>query len=130
MRPRRSSIRKHLDALAQLFRNHALPVGTQIQKANAIIRGFCNHYRSDHSSNVFRWLTNWTLRSFCKWVSRRSGKMTREATNLTAALIGSSPKRQVIKLFTPGISPSEAAAELDASRSHISQFRDELQAVW
>ena len=76
VRPRRSSIRKHLDALAQLFRNHALPVGTQIQKANAIIRGFCNHYRCDHSSSVFRWLTNWTLRTFCKWVSRRSGKMT------------------------------------------------------
>ena len=49
---------------------------TQIQKANAIIRGFCNHYRTDHSSAVFRWLTNWTLRSFCKWVGRRSGKMT------------------------------------------------------
>jgi hypothetical protein len=41
-----------------------------------IIRGFCNHYRTDHSSKVFSWLTNWTLRSFCKWVSRRSGKMT------------------------------------------------------
>ena len=76
VRPRRSSIRKHLDTLSTLFRNHALPVGQQIQKANAIIRGFCNHYRTDHSSAVFRWLTNWTLRSFCKWVSRRSGKMT------------------------------------------------------
>lgn len=76
VRPRRSSIRKHLDTLSALFRNHALPVGQQIQKANAIIRGFCNHYRTDHSSTVFRWLNNWTLRSFCKWVSRRSGKMT------------------------------------------------------
>ena len=27
MRPRRSSIRKHLDTLSTLFRNHALPVG-------------------------------------------------------------------------------------------------------
>ncbi len=76
VRPRRSSIRKHLDALSVLFRNRALPVGQHIQKANAIIRGFCNHYRTDHSSKVFRWLTTWTLRSFCKWVSRRSGKMT------------------------------------------------------
>ena len=76
MRPRRSSIRAHLDALSQLFRNHALPVGVQIQKANAIIRGFCNHYRTDHSSKVFSWLTNWTLRTFCKWVGRRSQKMT------------------------------------------------------
>ncbi len=76
VRPRRSSIRKHLDALSKLFRNHALPVGVQIQKANAIIRGFCNHYRTDHSWAVFGWLTNWTLRSFCKWVGRRSGKMT------------------------------------------------------
>ena len=76
MRPRRSSIRKHLDALLKLFRNHALPVGVQIQKANAIIRGFCNHYRTDHSSSVFHWLTHWTLRTFCKWVGRRSGKMT------------------------------------------------------
>ena len=76
MRPRRSSIRKHLDALSSLFRNHALPVGLQIQKANAIIRAFCNHYRTDHSSAVFGWLNNWTLRSFCKWVARRSGRMT------------------------------------------------------
>ena len=76
IRPRRSSIRKHLETLSTLFRNHAIPVGTQIQKANAIIRGFCNHYRTDHSSAVFGWLTNWTLRSFCKWVGRRSGKMT------------------------------------------------------
>lgn len=76
IRPRRSSIRKHLDALSHLFRNHALPIGVQIQKANAIIRGFCNHYRTDHSSAVFGRLTNWTLRSFCKWVGRRSGKMT------------------------------------------------------
>lgn len=76
VRPRRSAIRKHLDALLTLFRNHALPVGQQIQKANAIIRGFCNHYRTDHSSVVFRWLNHWTLRSFCKWVARRSGKMT------------------------------------------------------
>jgi RNA-directed DNA polymerase len=76
IRPRRSSIRKHLDTLSKLFRNHAIPVGNQIQKANAIIRGFCNHYRTDHSSAVFRWLTNWTMRSFCKWVGRRSGKMT------------------------------------------------------
>lgn len=76
MRPRRSSIRKHIKALSTLFRNRALPVGQQIQKANAIIRGFCNHYRTDHSSAVFNWLSNWTTRSFCKWVSRRSGKMT------------------------------------------------------
>src|SRR4051794_3348528 len=76
VRPRRSSIRAHLDALSQLFRNRALPVGIQIQKANAIIRGFCNHYRADHSSKVFRWLTNWTLRTFCKWVGRRNQKMT------------------------------------------------------
>jgi retron-type reverse transcriptase len=76
VRPRRSSIRKHLDALSKVFRNCALPVGWQIQKANAIIRGFCNHYRTDHSSAVFRWLTHWSLRNFCKWVSRRGGKMT------------------------------------------------------
>ncbi len=76
MRPRRSSIRKHLEALSKLFRNHALPVGQQIQKANAIIRGFCNHYRTDHSSAVFRRLNHWTMWSFCKWVGRRSGKMT------------------------------------------------------
>jgi RNA-directed DNA polymerase len=76
VRPRRSSIRAHLDALSQLFRNRALPVGTQIQKANTVIRGFCNHYRTDHSSRVFQRLTYWTLRTFCKWVGRRSGKMT------------------------------------------------------
>jgi RNA-directed DNA polymerase len=76
VRPRRSSIRKHIDTLSRLFRNHALPVGVQIQKANAIIRGFCNHYRTDHSFKVFRWLTNWTLRTFCKWVGRRSNTMT------------------------------------------------------
>ena len=76
VRPRRQSIRKHLDTLTRLFRNHALPVGLQIQKANAIIRGFCNHFRTDHSSKVFNWLTNWTWRTFCKWVGRRSGKMT------------------------------------------------------
>jgi RNA-directed DNA polymerase len=76
VRPRRRSIRKHLDALLRLFRNRALPVGQQIQKANAIIRGFCNHYRTDHSGKVFSWLSHWTLRSFCKWVSRRGGKMT------------------------------------------------------
>jgi RNA-directed DNA polymerase len=76
VRPRRQSIRKHLDTLLNLFRNHAIPVGSQIQKANAVIRGFCNHYRTDHSSKVFCWLTNWTLRTFCKWVGRRSGKMT------------------------------------------------------
>ena len=76
VRPRRQSIRKHLDTLSRLFRNHVLPVGTQIQKANAIIRGFCEHFRADHSSKVFSWLTNWTLRTFCKWVGRRSNKMT------------------------------------------------------
>lgn len=76
VRPRRSSTRKHLDALSKLFRNRALPVGVQIQKANAIIRGFCNHYRADHSSKVFQKLTLWTLRTFCKWVSRRNQKMT------------------------------------------------------
>jgi RNA-directed DNA polymerase len=76
MRPRRSSTRAHLDALSQLFRNRALPVAVQIQKANAIIRGFCNHYRTDHSSQVFQRLTHWTLWTFCKWVSRRNQKMT------------------------------------------------------
>lgn len=76
VRPRRPSIRKHLDTLSRLFRNHALPVGIQIQKANAIIRGFCNHYRTDHSSKVFSWLTNWNWRTFCKWVGRRSSTMT------------------------------------------------------
>jgi RNA-directed DNA polymerase len=76
VRPRRSSIRKHLDVLSRLFRNRALPVAVQIQKANAIIRGFCNHYRTDHSSTVFKRLTYWTLRTFCKWVSRRNQKMT------------------------------------------------------
>lgn len=76
VRPRRSAIRRHLDALSKLFRNHAYPVGVLIQKANTIIRGFCNHYRTDHSSKAFLWLTNWTMRSFCKWVGRRSGKMT------------------------------------------------------
>ena len=76
VRPRRSSIRKHLDALSKLFRNRAIPVGRQIQKANTIIRGFCNHYRTDHSSAVFSWLTNWALRTCCKWVGRRSSKMT------------------------------------------------------
>jgi retron-type reverse transcriptase len=76
VRPRRSSVRAHLDALSQLFRNRALPVGVQIQKANAIIRGFCNHYRTDHSYRVFQRLTYWTLRAFCKWVARRNGKMT------------------------------------------------------
>jgi retron-type reverse transcriptase len=76
VRPRRQSIRKHLETLSRLFRNRALPVSHQIQKANAIIRGFCNHFRTDHSSKVFCWLTNWTLRSFCKWVSKRNGKMT------------------------------------------------------
>jgi len=76
VRPRRQSIRNHMDALLCVFRNHALPIGTQIQKANAIIRGFCNHYRSDHSSRVFHKLAHWTLWTFCKWVSRRGGKMT------------------------------------------------------
>lgn len=76
VRPRRQSIRKHLDVLLRLFRNSALPVGIQIQKANAIIRGFCDHFRTDHSFMVFRWLTNWTLRTFCKWAGRRNGKMT------------------------------------------------------
>jgi len=75
-RPRRQTIRRHLDVLSQLFRNRALPVGEQIQKANAIVRGFCNHFRTDHSSKVFLWLTHWTLRTFCKWVGRRNGKMT------------------------------------------------------
>jgi len=76
VRPRRSSVRAHLDALSQLFRDRALPVGVQIQKANTIIRGFCNHYRADHSYRVFQRLTYWTLRTFCKWVARRNGKMT------------------------------------------------------
>jgi RNA-directed DNA polymerase len=76
VRPRRSSIRKHLETLSQLFRNRALPVAVQIQKANAIIRGFCNHYRTDHSSKDFQRLTHWTLWTFCKWVSRRNQKMT------------------------------------------------------
>lgn len=76
VRPRRQSIRKHLDTLSRLFRNHALPVGVQIQKANAIIRGFCNHYRTDHSSKVFSRLSYWSMRMFCKWVGRRNNKMT------------------------------------------------------
>jgi retron-type reverse transcriptase len=76
VRPRRTSIRAHLDALSQLFRNRALPVGVQIQKANALIRGFCEHYRADHSYRVFQRLTYWTLRAFCKWVSRRNGRMS------------------------------------------------------
>jgi RNA-directed DNA polymerase len=76
VRPRRRSVRHHLDALTQLFRNRSLPVGTLIQKANTVIRGFCRHYQSDHSSKVFGWLTNWTLRTFCKWASRRNGTMT------------------------------------------------------
>jgi RNA-directed DNA polymerase len=76
VRPRRASIRKHLEVLSRLFRNRSLPVAVQIQKANAIIRGFCNHYRTDHSSEVFKRLTYWTLRTFCKWVSRRNQKMT------------------------------------------------------
>jgi retron-type reverse transcriptase len=76
VRPRRSSIRAHLNALSQLFRNRALPVGIQIQMANTIIRGFCNHYRTDHSSRVFQRLTFWTLRTFCKWAARRNNKMT------------------------------------------------------
>jgi len=36
VRPRRSSIRKHLDALSKILRNQALPVGMQILRANAI----------------------------------------------------------------------------------------------
>jgi RNA-directed DNA polymerase len=76
VRPRRQSVRHHLDALAELFRNRALPVGVQIQKANAIIRGFCEHYRHDHSQRVFGRLTRWTLWTFCKWVGRRNGKVT------------------------------------------------------
>src|SRR5262245_46261907 len=66
VRPRRSSIRAHLDTLSQLFRNRALPVGVKSQKANAISRGCCNHYLADHSYRVFQRLTYWTLRSFCK----------------------------------------------------------------
>jgi len=65
-----------MDVLSRLFRNHAVPVGHQIQKANAVIRGFCNHFRTDHCSKVFSKLTHWTLWTFCKWVGRRSGKMT------------------------------------------------------
>ncbi len=76
VRPRRRSMRNHMDALLGVFRNRALPVAVQIQNANAIIRGFCNHFRTDHSSQAFRWLTNWTLWTICKWVSRRGGKMT------------------------------------------------------
>jgi RNA-directed DNA polymerase len=76
VRPRRSSVRAHLDALSQLFRNRALPVGVQIQKANAIIRGFCQHFRTDHSYRVFQRLTYWTLKACCKWVARRNGQMT------------------------------------------------------
>jgi retron-type reverse transcriptase len=76
VRPRRRSVRHHLDVLTQLFRNRSLPVGSLIQKANTVIRGFCRHYQADHSSKVFRWLTNWTLRSFCKWTSRRNDTMT------------------------------------------------------
>jgi 5-methylcytosine-specific restriction endonuclease McrA len=76
VRPRRSSVRAHLDALSRLFRDRAVPVGAQIQKANTIIRGFCNHYRADHSYRVFQRLTYWALRTCCKWVARRNGTMT------------------------------------------------------
>lgn len=47
------SIRKQLEALLKGLSNHALPVGQQILTTNAIIRGFCNHYRTGHSSVVF-----------------------------------------------------------------------------
>src|SRR4051794_27724191 len=65
VRPRRRSVRAHRDALLALFRNRAIPVGHQIQRANAIIRGFCNHFRTDHSGRTFKRLTYWALRSFC-----------------------------------------------------------------
>ena len=76
VRPRGRSIRGHRDALLALFRNRAIPVSQQIQRANAIIRGFCNHFRTDHSSRTFQRLTYWTLRSFCKWMARRGGRLS------------------------------------------------------
>jgi hypothetical protein len=119
VRPRRASIRKHLDALSALFRNHALPVGQQIQKANAIIRGFCNHYRTDHSSNVFRWLTNWTLRSFCKWVSRRSGKMTAAKAYRRLTLVNGQ-KFTMPTAYTPA---GKLVSLLSHSRFHRLRFQ-------
>ena len=47
-------------------------IGIQIQKANAIIRGFCNHYRTDHSSRTFQRLTYWTLRARARLPARTS----------------------------------------------------------
>lgn len=76
VRPRRRSIRQHLDTLLALFRNRAIPVGHQIRRANTIIRGFCNHFRTDHSGRTFKRLTYWALRSFCKWMARRGGRVT------------------------------------------------------
>lgn len=76
VRPRPRSVRAHRDALLALFRNHAIPVGHQIRRANAIIRGFCNHFRTDHSGRTFQRLTNWALRSFCKWAARRGGRLS------------------------------------------------------
>lgn len=119
IRPRRTSIRKHLDALLKLFRNHAIPVGVQIQKANAIIRGFCNHYRTDHSSAVFRWLTNWTLRSFCKWVGRRSGKMTAAKAYRKLTRVNGQ-KFMMPTAYTPG---GKMVTLLSHSRFHRLRFQ-------
>jgi len=119
MRPRRSSVRKHLDALSTLFRNHALPVGQQIQKANAIIRGFCNHYRTDHSSATFRWLNHWTMRSFCKWVGRRSGKMT-AAKAYRKLTVVNGQKFTMPTAYTPG---GRMVTLLSHSRFHRLRFQ-------
>ena len=124
VRPRRSSIRKHLDTLLALFRNHALPVGVQIQKANAIIRGFCNHYRTDHSSTVFQRLTHWTLRSFCKWIGRRSGKMTAAKAYRKLTLVNGQ-KFVMPTAYTPA---GKLVTLLSHSRFHRLRFQQVKEA--
>ena len=108
VRPRQKSTRNHLDGLTSIFRNHALPTGVMIQKANAVIRGFCDHFRSDHSSKAFRKLSGWTLRTFCKWAGRRNGKMTagkayHRLTNVKGVKYSSptayTPKGKLVSLF-------------------------------
>ena len=47
VRPRRSSIRFTWTRCHNCSVTVPSLVGVQIQKANAIIRGFCNHYRAD-----------------------------------------------------------------------------------
>jgi hypothetical protein len=121
IRPRRQSIRKHLDTLSRLFRNHVLPVGLQIQKANAIIRGFCEHFRTDHSSKVFHWLNNWTLWTFCKWVGRRSSKMTAGKAYHRLTMIGGK-KFTMPTAYTP-------TGKLHSMLSHSSFHRLRFQQV-